>query len=245
MDNHVYDCINHTQMNQVPRYFNFDKANIQPLSISGAPPFSSVYSVNTAVQYADTYAKNYNPAYSNFNSSGGDCANFVSQCLLAGKLPATGTWYTYSSAWKSTTNLKNYLVNNHLGVLVNNPSSNNIFKGNPVFYQSGSVWAHSAICVGTNASGTPIINAHNGDQYHANWTLGGSAYWSGYSTVKMTHYGDVDGNAAVDTTDARLILQQASGKNVIASQYLSMADVTHDGVIDTSDAQYVLSAAVS
>lgn len=37
-----------------------------------------------AVAYARRWALERNPAYLNFDGLGGDCTNFVSQCLYAG-----------------------------------------------------------------------------------------------------------------------------------------------------------------
>ena len=42
------------------------------------------YTPNKAVSYAKSYCRDYNPKYNNYNYKGGDCANFVSQCLTAG-----------------------------------------------------------------------------------------------------------------------------------------------------------------
>ena len=42
------------------------------------------YNPSAAVEYARKYCQHYNPAYGNYANSGGDCANFVSQCLIAG-----------------------------------------------------------------------------------------------------------------------------------------------------------------
>ena len=36
------------------------------------------------------YTSNYNPAYNNYVGKGGDCANFVSQCVYAGGVPIHG-----------------------------------------------------------------------------------------------------------------------------------------------------------
>ena len=60
--------------------------------------------------------KNYNPDYTNWNSGGGDCANFVSQCIFAGGVPAdeqkvAGNWYKDSKAWISTSKLSEYMTN--------------------------------------------------------------------------------------------------------------------------------------
>ena len=45
---------------------------------------SMTYDTRKAVSYARTYCSNYNTRYRNYRNSGGDCANFVSQCLIAG-----------------------------------------------------------------------------------------------------------------------------------------------------------------
>ena len=44
------------------------------------------YDPSAAVEYARKYWNNYNPDYHNYANDGGDCANFVSQCLIAGGL---------------------------------------------------------------------------------------------------------------------------------------------------------------
>ena len=53
-----------------------------------------IYSYNTAaaVDYARTYCQNYNPRYKNYERQGGDCANFVSQCLIAGGIDLSGCY---------------------------------------------------------------------------------------------------------------------------------------------------------
>ncbi len=154
------------------------------------------YNPDAAVSYSDTYVYNYNPNYSNYNSIGGDCANFVSQCLHAGGLEMTDGWYWYSysnrsSSWSSCSSQISYLSG--LGTYIRNPSESQILKGNPVYYYSSSGVQHTALCVGTNSSGTPIVNAHNSDRYRVNWQLGGSSYWAGgFSTIQLSANTPVD-----------------------------------------------------
>lgn len=66
-----------------------DLLNNQSISLFAA------YNRTNAVNYALTYYQNYNSAYPNMSSLGGDCANFVSQCLLAGGKAMEGDWYIY------------------------------------------------------------------------------------------------------------------------------------------------------
>lgn len=42
------------------------------------------YNRELAVEYAQKYALEYNPNYFHFDGIGGDCTNFISQCLFAG-----------------------------------------------------------------------------------------------------------------------------------------------------------------
>ena len=79
------------------------------------------YNRIAAVNYARKWAFARNPAYYNFDGIGGDCTNFVSQCLYAGSgimnfTPIFG-WYYLSlsdrtASWTGVEYLYNFLVNN-------------------------------------------------------------------------------------------------------------------------------------
>ncbi len=79
------------------------------------------YDRESAVQYARRWALSRNPAYYDFENIGGDCTNFVSQCLYAGAgvmnyTPVYG-WYFNSLAdrtasWSGVEYLYNFLVTN-------------------------------------------------------------------------------------------------------------------------------------
>lgn len=149
------------------------------------------YSYTDAVAYAQRYATSYNPAYENYNSIGGDCANFVSQCLYAGGLPMTDKWYyrngSRTGSWSLADGLFKYVSENCGTAIVNSDPGQvvgNVTAGNPVFYYSSSKgrYSHTAICVGVNASGVPVVAAHNNDHVRAIWTLGS---WAKYAVVKI------------------------------------------------------------
>ena len=61
---------------------------------------TSSYNPTNAIAYAETYydTGNYNPAYPDWSSYGGDCANFVSQCVYAGGKSMKGTPGTSTAA---------------------------------------------------------------------------------------------------------------------------------------------------
>lgn len=89
------------------------------------------YNREAAVDYARKWAMSRNPNYYNFDKLGGDCTNFVSQCIHAGggvmnPKPTFG-WYYYgannrSPSWTGVEFLYNFLVRKSgtgpLGVVV-------------------------------------------------------------------------------------------------------------------------------
>jgi hypothetical protein len=79
------------------------------------------YNRRRAVEYAHKWAMARNPQYLDFHGLGGDCTNFVSQCLLAGGFPMNGRggmgWYYHTSydrgpAWTSVVYLYQFLIRN-------------------------------------------------------------------------------------------------------------------------------------
>ena len=83
--------------------------------------FTIPYARSAAVVYARRWALGRNPVWYDFENLGGDCTNFVSQCLYAGSgimnfIPDTG-WYYRSlndraAAWTGVEFLYRFLVNN-------------------------------------------------------------------------------------------------------------------------------------
>ena len=137
------------------------------LDLYGAGTYT--YNPDAAVAYADKWATSRNPEYRQY--PGVDCCNFVSQCLYAGGMPVNDKWYPASYAW---INCSGAIANfKQFGTFMK-ANDGNVAKGNPVYYDwnSNGVYDHTAICVGRNNSGTPIIDAHTGDHYHATWQLG-------------------------------------------------------------------------
>ena len=79
------------------------------------------YARGAAVAYARRWALGRNPRWYDFENLGGDCTNFVSQCLFAGSgimnfTPETGWYYLSLSrrapAWTGVEFLYRFLVNN-------------------------------------------------------------------------------------------------------------------------------------
>jgi len=79
------------------------------------------YNRNKSLQYAHEWALKRNPAYYNFDEIGGDCTNFISQCLYAGCGVMNYTrdigWYYTSpndraAAWSGVEYLYRFLTTN-------------------------------------------------------------------------------------------------------------------------------------
>ncbi len=79
------------------------------------------YNPDNAVAYAHKWAFSRNPRYYDFQNIGGDCTNFISQCIYAGchvmnDTPDLG-WFYYSpksrsAAWSGVAYLYRFLVAN-------------------------------------------------------------------------------------------------------------------------------------
>ncbi len=74
-----------------------------------------------ALAYARRWALGRNPAYLDFSSLGGDCTNYISQCLFAGTgvmnyTPVTGWYYIDGNqkapAWTGVPYMRRFLLQN-------------------------------------------------------------------------------------------------------------------------------------
>lgn len=83
------------------------------------------YDRQQARAYAKRWALSRNPAYFDYEHYGGDCTNFISQCLYAGQIPFDEVgqdillkWYWYSDklrtpSWTAVKPFRMYLLNNN------------------------------------------------------------------------------------------------------------------------------------
>jgi hypothetical protein len=86
----------------VPRSSDFQPKTVDIQVFAGDEPVPSLWAntytyatltpVDKQLQYALTHWKDYNADFGDYNPSGGDCANFVSQTLLARGWKMTDTW---------------------------------------------------------------------------------------------------------------------------------------------------------
>ncbi|MEZ4357749.1 MAG: amidase domain-containing protein [Eubacteriales bacterium] len=178
---------------------NLDKLktdDITALILSNeARDFSSIgESRIAAIKYADQYVGaadsgenefNYNSDYKNYNSLGGDCANFASQILYeAGNFKKNGTWnYAKdgSSAWLNAQAFKNYLLYSGRGSLIVSGTYSEVLElsykllpGDIVAYVKKGKVTHVSIITGADSRGYALVNCHNTDRFRVPWDLGWS-----------------------------------------------------------------------
>ncbi len=139
-------------------------------SISSRAYYS--YDGSKAGNYAAKYALSYNFSYSNYNGRGGDCTNFVSQCIYAGGIPTDATWKKDSNAWIRVTELRNWLVKKRYAKEFTWQSNGK--EGDLVqLYNSSNGWYHSLIITYKRTDGQLFVSSHSADYYNralANYT---------------------------------------------------------------------------
>lgn len=170
-------------------------------NVSTFSALASSFSRSAAVSYADAYVGNYsfssgdvadytyyNKQYKNFNASGGDCANYVSQCLKAAGLGTTSNWYYNNNgsictdsthdarvghtctnthicgeAWRRSTELRKELSSYYASTFDTDPSPDSFCVADVGFFGRGATQSHSVICVATGGNSF-LINSHNNDR---------------------------------------------------------------------------------
>ena len=117
------------------------------------------YDRTQAVSYAAQWAFKRNPRYLSFNGIGGDCTNFVSQCLYAGSgimnyTPDIGWYYNSASdraaAWSGVAYLYRFLTGNRsVGPFAELSSADMMQLGDIVqLGHDNGTWYHSLLVTG-------------------------------------------------------------------------------------------------
>ena len=119
------------------------------------------YNRIAARDYAYKYWSSYNPAYTSYKGNGGDCANFVSQCLHAGGIPTDATWKADSVSWIRASAVPSYMVNKGYATKT---SYTNATAGSFAYTSSG---AGHAVLVTINDGAKIAYTAHTTDRKDA------------------------------------------------------------------------------
>lgn len=151
------------------------------------------YDRKKVYDYAKKWANSRNPKYYNFDPVGGDCTNFVSQCIFAGcnqmNYNKNNGWYyidgnNKSPSWTGVEFLYKFLINN----ITAGPSGietniDNLDIGDVIQLSfDGNKFTHSLIVIqnGTDALNT-LIAAHTFDVF------GKSVAEYGYKKLRCIH----------------------------------------------------------
>jgi hypothetical protein len=161
------------------------------------------YNRKAAVNYAREWYNKRNPEYADFEELGGDCTNFVSQCIYAGARvmnyrPDVG-WYYISlndraAAWSGVEFLRRFLVNNTAeGPYGRELPLREAQPGDVVQISfDGAVFTHTTIVLQTGFSPTVsniLIAAHTYD------SLDRALNTYAYREIRLIHIDDVRGKA--------------------------------------------------
>lgn len=157
---------------------------------------------NPAVAYANHYCGaapgcgnggRYNPRYVDYNGEGGDCTNFISQALAAAGFRQTRAWeYSWrhgegSPAWANARRFKEFMEDSGRATLfahgsyaqLTSPSArflqgaaSALRPGDLISYHEQGRTVHTAIVVGFDRFGYPVVDTHTADRFRVPWDLG-------------------------------------------------------------------------
>lgn len=132
--------------------------------------------IKAEIEYAKTWAYSRNPKYYDFEEIGGDCTNFVSQCIYAGGAKMNFTkdtgWYyidlnNRAAAWTSAEFFGKFFLNNKsIGPFGKEVDLNEIQAGDVI--QLGDLrgsFYHSLFVVNANGSGV-FVASHSFDSFN-------------------------------------------------------------------------------
>lgn len=186
------------------------------------PPPRPDYNPLGAVHYADTYCgaapgcgngNLYNPAYRDYNGSGGDCTNFTSQMLHeGGGLPADHRWFYVdqpapgegSLPWLRARSLLPYLLSSGRArilargdfaqMVTRGPDGHapvdQLAPGDLIAYVEAGHAVHFGLVIGRDAAGYPLVDSHTADRFHVPWDLG----WDQTAQFTFLRLGTEPGN---------------------------------------------------
>ncbi len=132
-----------------------------------------------AVQYAERWWNDYNPAYKKFDV---DCTNFISQCLHAGGAPmrgypqrANGWWMmnsNWSFSWTVANSMRLHLPSSKSGLRAKEAASaSQLNLGDVICYdfEGDGRFDHTTIVTAKDANGMPLVNAHTHNSRNRYW----------------------------------------------------------------------------
>jgi len=131
------------------------------------------YDRQKAVSYARKWALSRNPDYYNFEKIGGDCTNFVSQCLYAGSMIMNYTqtfgWFyinpqNRTASWSGVEFLYNFLLSNKsVGPFAVETDGKSVTHGDVIQLGRADGSFYHSLIVLSNDNGNIKVAAHTYD----------------------------------------------------------------------------------
>lgn len=133
-----------------------------------------MYNHQLAIAYAKEWAFSFNPKFYNFSLIGGDCTNFVSQCVFAGKIPMnfnSNGWFYRSlnnraPAWTGVDEFWDFGLNNKLsGFKLQECNLNELNIGDIIQLYNGQRFYHTLLVVSVDNG--IRVSAHDNPSFNA------------------------------------------------------------------------------
>jgi len=134
------------------------------------------YNMERAYLYAERWAFDRNPLFANFSGIGGDCTNFISQCVYAGSCQMNGTpvygWYYMDSenrtaSWTGVEFFYNFMTTNQgVGPFMREVGAGDLDVGDVIQLgrPDGSFY-HTLLVTGSE-EGMYLVAAHSDDSFN-------------------------------------------------------------------------------
>ncbi len=132
----------------------------------------------------EKYGFKYNKNYRNYNTKGGDCANFASQILFEGGKFSKNRGWNYdrkgaTGAWVNAGKFKDYMIYNGRASLIAYGDYEKVYKasykllpGDFIAYEKKGDVTHISVVTGADSKGYSLVTCHNTDRDSVPWDLG-------------------------------------------------------------------------
>lgn len=153
------------------------------------------YDRERAYAYAEAWALGRNPLFANFTGIGGDCTNFVSQCVYAGGCQMNFTpvfgWYYINSmertaSWTGVEYFYNFMTTNQgVGPYAREVNAGGLDIGDVIqLGRADGTFYHTLIVTGYE-DGIYLVSAHSDDAFNRRLDT------YRYSRIRFLHIGGI------------------------------------------------------
>ncbi|MCK2019363.1 amidase domain-containing protein [Peribacillus frigoritolerans] len=173
---------------------SFETEEAPPKCDPGADRLAYRYDRMKAVQYAERWWNEFNPAYYKFTD---DCTNYISQCLHAGGIPMWGApnkskgWWIRGKSWSYTWTTAHSLY--HLLKAGNAIRTKQVESAKElnlgdilcIDFEGDGRFDHNLIVTAKDQNGMPLVNAHTMNSRHRYWTYEDSTRYTSNIVYKF------------------------------------------------------------